>query len=41
MTIRTAIILIAWYIRTCVFRGWASFWSNPYEVEARAAKYGK
>lgn len=30
MTIRTATGMIAWYMRTCGFAGWASFWRTIY-----------
>lgn len=30
MKVRTATGLIAWYIRLCGFRGWASFWGAIY-----------
>lgn len=30
MQVRTATGLIAWYMRRCSFRGWASFWDVIY-----------
>lgn len=30
--IRTATELIAWYMRTCGFAGWTSFWNTIYVI---------
>lgn len=30
MQVRTATGLIAWYMRSCKFAGWASFWNTIY-----------
>ena len=32
MRVRTATGMLAWYMRRCGFRGWASFWNTIYVI---------